>query len=107
MVRNFLFRVASRIDQQATLEISDPMSICNFRANRLCCDAADQTIQVHGGTGYTRALAFEHIYCYYHRRYCITKGSEEMQSAASHSIYSDLGASAYPHEFRERACANS
>ena len=78
MVRNFIFQVASRMDQQDALEISDLVSICNFRANRLCCDAADQAIQVHGGMGYTRALPFEHIYRH-HRRYRITEGSEEMQ----------------------------
>ena len=78
MVRNFIFQVAARMDQQDPLEISDLVSICNFRANRLCCDAADRAIQVHGGIGYTRALPFEHIYRH-HRRYRITEGSEEMQ----------------------------
>ena len=52
--------------------------MCNFRANRLVCDAADRAIQVHGGIGYTRALPFEHIYRH-HRRYRITEGSEEIQ----------------------------
>ena len=78
MVRNFIFQVASRMDRQDPLEISDLVSICNFRANRLCCEAADRAIQIHGGIGYTRALPFEHIYRH-HRRYRITEGSEEMQ----------------------------
>jgi alkylation response protein AidB-like acyl-CoA dehydrogenase len=78
MVRNFIFQVASRMDRQDPLEISDLVSICNFRANRLCCEAADRAIQIHGGMGYTRALPFEHIYRH-HRRYRITEGSEEMQ----------------------------
>lgn len=78
MVRNFIFQVASRMDRQDPLEISDLVSICNFRANRLCCEAADRAIQIHGGIGYTRAMPFEHIYRH-HRRYRITEGSEEMQ----------------------------
>ena len=78
MVRNFIFRVAWKMDRQDPLEISDQVSICNFRANRLVCEAADRAMQVHGGMGYTRALPFEHIYRH-HRRYRITEGSEEVQ----------------------------
>ena len=66
------------MDRQNPLEISDMVSICNFRANRLCCEAADRAIQVHGGIGYSRALPFEHIYRH-HRRYRITEGTEEVQ----------------------------
>lgn len=78
MKHQCILQVASRMDQQDPLEISDLVSICNFRANRLCCEAADRAIQVHGGIGYTRGLPFEHIYRH-HRRYRITEGSEEMQ----------------------------
>ena len=78
MVRNFIFRVAWLMDRQDPLTISDQVSICNFRANRLVCEAADRAMQVHGGMGYTRALPFEHIYRH-HRRYRITEGSEEIQ----------------------------
>ncbi len=78
MVRNFIFRTAWQMDRQDPLEISDKVSICNFRANRLGCEAADRAMQVHGGIGYTRALPFEHIYRH-HRRYRITEGSEEIQ----------------------------
>jgi acyl-CoA dehydrogenase len=78
MVRNYIFRTAWQMDRQNPLEISDMVSICNFRANRLCCDAADRAMQVHGGVGYSRALQFEHIYRH-HRRYRITEGSEEVQ----------------------------
>src|SRR4030095_13496929 len=49
-----------------------------YRANRLCCEAADRAMQVHGGIGYSRALPFEHIYRH-HRRYRITEGTEEVQ----------------------------
>ena len=78
MVRHFTFKTASAMDRQDPLAISDQVSICNFRANRLVCDAADRAMQVHGGMGYTRALPFEHIYRH-HRRYRITEGSEEIQ----------------------------
>jgi acyl-CoA dehydrogenase len=78
MVRNYIFQVAAEMDRRDPLEISDLVSICNFRANRLACDAADRAIQVHGGIGYTRALPFEHMYRH-HRRYRITEGSEEVQ----------------------------
>jgi alkylation response protein AidB-like acyl-CoA dehydrogenase len=78
MLRNFIFMTAWQMDRQDPLKISDLVSICNFRANRLVCNAADRAIQVHGGMGYTRALPFEHIYRH-HRRYRITEGSEEIQ----------------------------
>ena len=78
MVRNFIFKTAWQMDRQDPLEISDWVSICNFRANRLCCEAADRAMQIHGGIGYSRALPFEHIYRH-HRRYRITEGSEEVQ----------------------------
>jgi alkylation response protein AidB-like acyl-CoA dehydrogenase len=58
--------------------VSDRVSMCNYRANRLVCEAADRAIQVHGGIGYTRSKPFEHIYRH-HRRYRITEGSEEIQ----------------------------
>ena len=78
MVRNFIFKTAWQMDRQDPLEISDMVSICNYRANRLCCDAADRAMQTHGGMGYSRALPFEHIYRH-HRRYRITEGTEEVQ----------------------------
>ena len=78
MVRHFIFRVAAQMDRQDALEISDLVSICNFRANRLACEASDRAMQIHGGMGYTRALPFEHIYRH-HRRYRITEGTEEVQ----------------------------
>ncbi len=78
LVRHFIFYTAWRMDRKDPLEVSDLVSMCNFRANRLVCEAADRAMQVHGGMGYTRALPFEHIYRH-HRRYRITEGSEEIQ----------------------------
>jgi acyl-CoA dehydrogenase len=68
-----------RMDHQTIEhEISDKVSMCNYWANRLVCEAADQAMQVHGAMGYSRHKPFEHIYRH-HRRYRITEGSEEIQ----------------------------
>jgi acyl-CoA dehydrogenase len=53
--------------------VSDKVSMCNYWANRLVCEAADRAMQVHGGIGYSRHKPFEHIYRH-HRRYRITEG---------------------------------
>ncbi len=78
MVRNLVYKTAWELDSTDHMEISDKVAMCNYRANRLVCNAADQAIQVHGGVGYTRHMPFEHIYRH-HRRYRITEGSEEIQ----------------------------
>jgi alkylation response protein AidB-like acyl-CoA dehydrogenase len=52
--------------------------MCNYWSNRMCCEAADRAMQVHGGLGYSRHKPFEHIYRH-HRRYRITEGAEEIQ----------------------------
>ncbi len=85
LVRNTLYKTAWEMDQagdgastSAKTSVSDKVSMVNYRANRLACDAADRAIQVHGGLGYMRALPFEFIYRH-HRRYRITEGSDELQ----------------------------
>jgi len=78
MVRNLVYKTAWQMDRNDHMEVSDKVSMCNYRANRLVCDAADRAIQVHGGIGYTRHKPFEHIYRH-HRRYRITEGSDEIQ----------------------------
>ena len=60
------------------MEVSDKVSMANYRANRLVCEAADRAMQVYGGVGYSRHEPFEHIYRH-HRRYRITEGAEEIQ----------------------------
>jgi acyl-CoA dehydrogenase len=65
-------------DRPKRAGLSDKVSMCNYRANRLVCDAADRAMQVHGGLGYSRHTPFEHIYRH-HRRYRITEGAEEIQ----------------------------
>ena len=78
MVRNLVYKTAWHLDQRHHMEVSDLVSMANYRANRLVCQAADTAMQVHGGLGYTRHEPFEHIYRH-HRRYRITEGAEEIQ----------------------------
>jgi butyryl-CoA dehydrogenase len=82
MLRLLIRKTAWEMDQATQEEIehklSDKVSMCNYWANRLCCEAADRAMQVHGGIGYSRHKPFEHIYRH-HRRYRITEGSEEIQ----------------------------
>ncbi|TVT52487.1 acyl-CoA dehydrogenase family protein [Amycolatopsis rhizosphaerae] len=78
LVRTLVRKTAWEMDRVDHAEISDRVSMCNYRANRLVCEAADRAMQVHGGLGYTRHTPFEHIYRH-HRRYRITEGSEEIQ----------------------------
>jgi acyl-CoA dehydrogenase len=82
MLRLLIRKTAWEMDQMTQAEIeqklSGKVSMCNYWANRLCCEAADRAMQVHGGIGYSRHKPFEHIYRH-HRRYRITEGSEEIQ----------------------------
>ena len=79
MVRNLVYKTAWHLDRAERPEaVTSWVSMANYRANRLVCEASDRAIQVHGGLGYTRHKPFEHIYRH-HRRYRITEGSEEIQ----------------------------
>ena len=82
MLRLLIYKTAWDMDrlphEAIERELSDKISMCNYWANRLVCDAADRAMQVHGGIGYSRHKPFEHIYRH-HRRYRITEGSEEIQ----------------------------
>jgi alkylation response protein AidB-like acyl-CoA dehydrogenase len=78
MVRLLVYYAAWHLDRDHHLEVSDKVSMANYRANRLVCDAADRAMQVFGGLGYSRHEPFEHIYRH-HRRYRITEGAEEIQ----------------------------
>ena len=82
MLRLLIRKTAWEMDRmphkQIEHELSDKVSMCNYWANRLCCEAADRAMQVHGGIGYSRHKPFEHIYRH-HRRYRITEGAEEIQ----------------------------
>jgi acyl-CoA dehydrogenase len=78
MVRLLVYYAATQLDGNHHMEVSDKVSMANYRANRLVCDAADRAMQVLGGIGYTRHEQLEHIYRH-HRRYRITEGAEEIQ----------------------------
>lgn len=82
MLRQLIRKTAWEMDRMPHPEVekvlSDKVSMCNYWANRLCCEAADRAMQIHGGVGYSRHKPFEHIYRH-HRRYRITEGSEEIQ----------------------------
>ena len=78
MLRALIRETAWSMDTYGPLTQADKVSMCNYVANRLCCEAADRAMQVHGGLGYSRHKPFEHIYRH-HRRYRITEGSEEIQ----------------------------
>jgi alkylation response protein AidB-like acyl-CoA dehydrogenase len=78
MLRTLIHKTAWLMDRDGPFSVSDKVSMCNYWSNRLCCEAADRAMQVHGGLGYSRHMPFEHIYRH-HRRYRITEGSEEIQ----------------------------
>jgi len=78
MLRVLIQKTAWQMDREGAFSVSDKVSMCNYWANRLCCEAADRAMQVHGGLGYSRHKPFEHIYRH-HRRYRITEGAEEIQ----------------------------
>ncbi len=78
MLRALIHKTAWSMDTHGNFTVSDKVSMCNYTANRLCCDAADWAMQVHGGLGYSRHQPFEHIYRH-HRRYRITEGADEIQ----------------------------
>ena len=77
MVRLLVYYAAWHLDRNHRMEVSDKVSMANYRANRLVCRAADRAMQIHGGLGYTgasRSSIYRH-----HRRYRITEGAEEIQ----------------------------
>ena len=78
MLRTLIHKTAWSMDKDGAFSVSDKVSMCNYWANRLCCEAAARAMQVHGGMGYSRHKPFEHIYRH-HRRYRITEGAEEIQ----------------------------
>ena len=82
MLRLLIYKTAAQMDRMNKVDVArqltDKVSMCNYRANRLVCQAADTAMQFHGGLGYSRHKPFEHIYRH-HRRYRITEGAEEIQ----------------------------
>lgn len=81
-LRQLIRKTATEMDSMHHTDvekrISDKVAMCNYWGNRLCCEAADLAMQVHGGNGYSRHKPFEHIWRH-HRRYRITEGAEQIQ----------------------------
>jgi alkylation response protein AidB-like acyl-CoA dehydrogenase len=71
MLRLLIRKTAWEMDKIPHVEVESKLgnkiSMCNYWGNRLCTEAADQAIQVHGGWGYSRHCQFEHIWR--HHRY--------------------------------------
>ena len=78
MLRQLIRYTAWMLDQKHHMEVTHLVAMCNYRANRLVCEAADRAMQTCGGVGYSRHMPFEHIFRH-HRRYRITEGAEEIQ----------------------------
>src|SRR5207302_4171612 len=60
MLRQLVRYTASMLDQKQALEVTHLVAMCNYRANRLACEAADRDMQTCGGVGYSRHLPVEH-----------------------------------------------
>ena len=78
MLRQLVRKTAWQLDRQHHMEVTDMVAMCNYRANRLACEAADRAMQILAASATARHMPFEHIYRH-HRRYRITEGSEEIQ----------------------------
>jgi alkylation response protein AidB-like acyl-CoA dehydrogenase len=52
MLRALIHKTAWLMDRDGAFSVSDKVSMCNYWGNRLCCEAADRAMQVHGGMGY-------------------------------------------------------
>jgi alkylation response protein AidB-like acyl-CoA dehydrogenase len=81
LIRYTAWLMDSKVDDASHtgfMEFTHMVAMCNYRANRLVCEAADRAMQTCGGVGYSRHMPFEHIYRH-HRRYRITEGAEEIQ----------------------------
>jgi len=67
MLRLLVRATANEMDQMDHVDVEkilgDKISMCNYWANRLCCDAADRAIQVHGGVGYSRRKVSGYFEC--------------------------------------------
>ena len=53
MLRQLIRQTAWQMDNQHHMELTHQVAMCNYRANRLACDAADRAMQTCGGIGYT------------------------------------------------------
>ena len=61
MLRQMVRYTAWSLDNKHHMEVTHLVAMCNYRANRLACDAADRAMQTCGGVGYSRHLSLIHI----------------------------------------------
>nr|MBF0684711.1 acyl-CoA dehydrogenase family protein [Pseudomonas sp.] len=54
LIRKTAWEMDSMPKPEVEKRLSDKVSMCNYWANRLVCEAADRAMQVHGGIGYSR-----------------------------------------------------
>jgi acyl-CoA dehydrogenase len=87
MLKLLILKTATEMDKATQKEIErdlgDRVSMCNYWGNRLCTQAADRAMQIHGGIGYSRHKPFEHIYRH-HRKSCFLV---EVESRHVHGMY--------------------
>ena len=62
MLRAFIRQTAWQMDTYGAFHVSDKVSMCNYWSNRLCCEAADQAMQVHGATGISQWSPLSNMY---------------------------------------------
>jgi len=58
MLQLLIRKTAAEMDSMPHMEVEKELgmqvSMCNYWANRLCCEAADRAFQVHGRAGYSK-----------------------------------------------------
>src|SRR3546814_12548953 len=59
MLRQLIRSTAWQMDQKHHMEVTHLVAMCNYRANRLVCEAADRAMQTCGGVGYSRHMPLE------------------------------------------------
>src|SRR4029079_3684826 len=56
MLRQLIRFTAWSLDRQHHMEVTHLVAMCNYRANRFACEAADRAMQTCGGLGYSRHM---------------------------------------------------
>lgn len=61
MVRQLVRYTAWMLDHRHHMVVTHLAAMCNYRANRLACDAADRAMQTCGGVGSSRHIR-QHLF---------------------------------------------
>src|SRR4029453_74325 len=62
MPRPLIRQTAWQMDNQHHMELTHQVAMCNYRANRLACDAADRAMQTCGGAASPRPHPSRHTH---------------------------------------------